>query len=135
MARKGKPVILATGASDIGEVQQAVHAVLAINPQLMLMQCNTNYTASLENFNHIHLRVLKTYQADVPQCGAWVCRIIRPGTRRCWAPWLWGRGRSKNISPTAMTVRARPQICDEPQRLGRYGRNYPPLGTRAGFRR
>jgi hypothetical protein len=29
MARKGKPVILATGASDIGEVQRAVHAILA----------------------------------------------------------------------------------------------------------
>ena len=61
MAPKGKPVLLATGASNIGEVQRAVHTVLTINPQLVLMQCNTNYTASLENFDHIHLRVLKTY--------------------------------------------------------------------------
>jgi N-acetylneuraminate synthase len=30
------------------------------------MQCNTNYTASLENFNHIHLRVLETYRAMFP---------------------------------------------------------------------
>ncbi|MGB9641217.1 MAG: N-acetylneuraminate synthase family protein [Anaerolineales bacterium] len=66
MARKGKPVILATGASNIGEVQQAVHAILKINPQLVLMQCNTNYTASIENFNHIHLRVLLTYQTLFP---------------------------------------------------------------------
>ncbi len=58
MARKGKPILLATGASDIGEVQRAVHCILAINPQLVLMQCNTNYTASLENLKHIHLRVL-----------------------------------------------------------------------------
>lgn len=66
MAAKGKPVILATGASDIGEVQRAVHTILAINPQLVLMQCNTNYTASLENFNHVHLRVLNTFRAMFP---------------------------------------------------------------------
>ena len=66
MAKKGKPVILATGASDIGEVQRAVHGILKYNPQLVLMQCNTNYTASLENFKHIHLRVLLTYQTLFP---------------------------------------------------------------------
>ncbi len=67
IARKGKPVFMATGAANIGEVQRAVHTVLAINPQLVLMQCNTNYTASLENFNHIHLRVLNTYRSMFPK--------------------------------------------------------------------
>jgi sialic acid synthase SpsE len=67
MACKGKPVFLATGASTIGEVQQAVHTIMAINPQLVLMQCNTNYTASLENFEHIHLRVLNTYRVMFPE--------------------------------------------------------------------
>ncbi len=66
MAKKGKPVILATGASTIGEVQRAVHAILAINRQLVLMQCNTNYTASLENFKYINLNVLKTYALMFP---------------------------------------------------------------------
>jgi sialic acid synthase SpsE len=66
MARKGKPVILATGAADIGEVQKAVHTVLKVNRDLILMQCNTNYTASLENFDHIHLRVLETYKTMFP---------------------------------------------------------------------
>ncbi len=66
MAKKGKPVILATGASDIGDVQRAVHTILAINNQLVLMQCNTNYTASLENFDHIHLRVLNTFHTMFP---------------------------------------------------------------------
>lgn len=66
IARKGKPVILATGASDIGDVQRAVHTILKINSQLVLMQCNTNYSASLENFDHIHLRVLNTYHAMFP---------------------------------------------------------------------
>ncbi len=66
MANTGKPIILATGASTIYDVQRAVHTILKINPQLVLMQCNTNYTASLENFDHIHLNVLKTYQIMFP---------------------------------------------------------------------
>ena len=66
MANLGKPVILATGASDIGDVQRAVHTILRINPQLVLMQCNTNYTASDENFDHIHLRVLETFRVMFP---------------------------------------------------------------------
>ncbi len=66
IARKGKPVLLATGAASIGDVQIAVHAILAINPQLVLMQCNTNYTGSIENFNHVHLNVLKTYRLMFP---------------------------------------------------------------------
>jgi sialic acid synthase SpsE len=67
IAGKGKPLILATGASDLGDVQRAVHAIRSLNPNLILMQCNTNYTASLENFRHIHLNVLKTYAAVFPE--------------------------------------------------------------------
>jgi len=66
MASKGKPFFVATGASDIGEVQRAVHAILKINRQLVLMQCNTNYTASPDNYDHLHLNVLKTYAAMFP---------------------------------------------------------------------
>lgn len=66
IARKGKPVILSTGAANIGEVQQAVHTVLSVNKQLVLLQCNTNYTASPVNFEHINLRVLNTYHAMFP---------------------------------------------------------------------
>ncbi len=67
MAAKGKPLFVATGASDIGEVQRAVHAILKINPRLVLMQCNTNYTASPANYDHLHVNVLKTYSAMFPQ--------------------------------------------------------------------
>src|SRR5512143_1454511 len=67
MASKGKPMILATGAADIADVQRAVHAVLGINRELILMQCNTNYTASPENYDHIHLNVLKTYAIMFPE--------------------------------------------------------------------
>jgi N-acetylneuraminate synthase len=67
IASKGKPVFLATGASTLGEVQRAVQTITEINPNLVLMQCNTNYTASLENFRHINLNVLRTYAAAFPQ--------------------------------------------------------------------
>jgi N-acetylneuraminate synthase len=66
MASKGKPMIVATGAADIADVQRAVHAVLRLNRELVLMQCNTNYTASPENYDHIHLNVLKTYACMFP---------------------------------------------------------------------
>jgi len=67
MASKGKPFFVATGAATIGEVQRAVHAILKINPQLVLMQCNTNYTASPDNYDHLHLNVLKTYATMFPE--------------------------------------------------------------------
>jgi len=66
MASKGKPMLVATGAADIADVQRAVHAVLRLNRDLVLMRCNTNYTASLENYDHIHLNVLKTYASMFP---------------------------------------------------------------------
>lgn len=66
MAAKGKPVMLSTGAATIGEVQRAVHVIQKINKKLVLMQCNTNYTASEDNFNHIHLNVLKTFVLMFP---------------------------------------------------------------------
>ncbi len=66
VARTGKPILLATGASSQADVDRAVKAVLAVNRQLVLMQCNTNYTGSLENFVHINLNVLKTYALRYP---------------------------------------------------------------------
>lgn len=66
IARKNKPYMLATGASTMDDVQRAVEAALQINPQLALLQCNTNYTASLENFKFIQLNVLKTYREMYP---------------------------------------------------------------------
>jgi sialic acid synthase SpsE len=67
VARTGKPVILSTGASDFADVKRAVQTILAINPALVLLQCNTNYTASVENFKHVHLRVLPEYARSFPQ--------------------------------------------------------------------
>jgi len=66
VASKQKPYIMASGASTIDEVLRAVSAGLAINPMLCLMQCNTNYTASLDNFKFIQLNVLKVYRQMFP---------------------------------------------------------------------
>ena len=66
IASKQKPYILATGASTMNDVVRAVNAALKINRNLCLMQCNTNYTASLENFKYIQLNVLKVYREMYP---------------------------------------------------------------------
>lgn len=66
IARRGKPVMLASGASSMDDVMRAVDAVLAHNRQLVLMQCNTNYTGDLENFRHINLRVLQSFALAYP---------------------------------------------------------------------
>ena len=66
IAKKNKPVLLATGASTLEEVKRAVACIVHHNPQVVLMQCNTNYTASRDNFKYIQLQVLSTYQREYP---------------------------------------------------------------------
>lgn len=66
MAQKRKPVLLATGAATVEDVERAVEAVLSYTGNLVVMQCNTNYTGSLENFRHVHLRVLESYRRLFP---------------------------------------------------------------------
>lgn len=66
IASKQKPYILATGASTIEEVNLAVESALKVNKNLALLQCNTNYTASLENFKYIQLNVLNSYKRMFP---------------------------------------------------------------------
>jgi len=62
IAKKNKPVLLATGASNMIEVKKAVNQILKYNKKLVLMQCNTNYTNSIKNFMYINLNVLKSYK-------------------------------------------------------------------------
>ena len=66
MAGKKLPVLLAVGASDMVETERAVATALAINPDLCLLQCNTNYTGSATNFAHVNLNVLRTFGAKWP---------------------------------------------------------------------
>ena len=66
MAETGKPILIATGAADISDVVRAMRGVMAVNEQIVLMQCNTNYTAADSNYDHLNLNVLKTYAAMFP---------------------------------------------------------------------
>ena len=66
MAKKGKPVMLASGASTIEDVKRAVNIIIKRTKKIVLMQCNTNYTGSIENFKYINLNVLKLYKKLYP---------------------------------------------------------------------
>lgn len=66
IAKKGKPVLIATGASNIEDVKRAMTVLQKINNKIVLMQCNTNYTGSYKNFKYINLNVLKTYKKLFP---------------------------------------------------------------------
>ncbi len=66
IANYNKPILLATGASKIDEVIEAMKKVETINENIVLMQCNANYTANNENFKYIQLNVLKLYALMFP---------------------------------------------------------------------
>tara|TARA_B100000989_G_scaffold298858_1_gene290525 strand:- start:4706 stop:5773 length:1068 start_codon:yes stop_codon:yes gene_type:complete len=61
ISKKNKPLIIATGASDLNEVRSAFNIINKYNKKIVIMQCNTNYTAEDGNYNFINLNVLKTY--------------------------------------------------------------------------
>ena len=66
IAKKGKPVLIATGASNIEDVKRAMTVLQKINNKIVLMQCNTNYTGTRDNFKYINLNVLKSYKKLFP---------------------------------------------------------------------
>jgi len=63
IAKQKKPVILATGASHMSDVERAVNAIKKINKNLVLMQCNTNYTGNKNNLNYLNLNVLNSFKS------------------------------------------------------------------------
>ena len=65
-AMKGKPILIASGASELEDVRHAVELIQKHNNQILLMQCNTNYTASLDNFRFQNLRALSQYKSSFP---------------------------------------------------------------------
>tara|TARA_B100001996_G_scaffold382920_1_gene376313 strand:+ start:6289 stop:7347 length:1059 start_codon:yes stop_codon:yes gene_type:complete len=67
VAKKGKPYMIATGASSITDVERVINEVKNINNKIVIMQCNTNYTASHENFKYININVLKLYKKNFPE--------------------------------------------------------------------
>ncbi len=67
LAETGKSLILSTGTSTLEDVTRAVDTILPLNKQLALLQCNTNYTGSKENFRYVSLNVLKLYKSLYPE--------------------------------------------------------------------
>lgn len=63
---KNKPVIIATGASTNEDVSRVMKMAIKKTQDLVLMQCNTNYTGSNENYNYCNLNVLKQFSIDYP---------------------------------------------------------------------
>ncbi|MDA3860339.1 MAG: N-acetylneuraminate synthase family protein [Melioribacteraceae bacterium] len=61
IAKKNKPVFIATGASNMNDVHRAMDLLEKHTKDIVLMQCNTNYTVNPENFKSINLNVLKKY--------------------------------------------------------------------------
>lgn len=66
IARKHKPIMIATGCSEMEDVIRAMHTLLSFTNDVVLMQCNTNYSACESNIKYINLRVLETYRSHFP---------------------------------------------------------------------
>jgi N-acetylneuraminate synthase len=66
MANTKKPILIATGASELTEIKDILKKVLKVNKQVVLMQCNTNYTALNKNYDYINLNCLKTFKKIFP---------------------------------------------------------------------
>ena len=61
IARKGIPVMLATGDATMSEIDEAVRTIQKTgNKDFVLMQCITNYPSKIDSAN---VNVLKTYQS------------------------------------------------------------------------
>jgi sialic acid synthase SpsE len=60
IARKGKPIMVATGDATLSEIDEAIRTIEASgNKNVVLMQCITNYPSKIDSAN---VKVLKTYQ-------------------------------------------------------------------------
>ena len=62
ISKKKKAILIATGASSLNEVKQAVKTIKKFNKKIILMQCNTNYTADEKNIKYLNLNVLNQYK-------------------------------------------------------------------------
>jgi N-acetylneuraminate synthase len=66
MATQRKPILLATGASELWEVERAVNLISKYEIPIVLMQCNTNYTGNEDNFDYLNLLALNEFKNEFP---------------------------------------------------------------------
>ena len=59
IAKKGKPIILSTGASTVAEIDEAVKAIRSEgNDEIILLQCVTNYPSHFEYANILAMKAM-----------------------------------------------------------------------------
>jgi len=63
VARFGRPVILSTGGALLDDVRRAYETLMAINPQVGILQCTAGYPAA---FEELDLRVVMQYREQFP---------------------------------------------------------------------
>ncbi len=66
ISKKNKPVILACGASNLNDIDRSLKIISKHNKNFSLLQCNTNYTASIENFRYVNLNVIDNLKKKYP---------------------------------------------------------------------
>jgi sialic acid synthase SpsE len=66
LAKTQKPIIIATGASKMSEIEKIIKKIKKISNKIVLMQCNTNYTGDASNFKYINLNVLNSFKKKYP---------------------------------------------------------------------
>lgn len=66
IGRKGKPVLLATGASTLEDVDRAVAVLRNSAKAFSIMQCNTNYTMDADKSRFVNLNVLREFAFRYP---------------------------------------------------------------------
>ena len=67
IARLDKPIFLSTGISNIGEVQEAVDAIVEEgNEDVILMHCTIKYPTPYENVNLRAMQTMQTVFSDIP---------------------------------------------------------------------
>ena len=63
VASFGKPIIVSTGGARLDEIRRAYDTIMAINPQLCLLQCTAGYPAAWEELD---LRVITQFRQEFP---------------------------------------------------------------------
>jgi sialic acid synthase SpsE len=64
VASFGKPIIVSTGGALLDDVKRCYDTVMAINPQLCILQCTAGYPAA---FEELDLRVIAQYRDLFPK--------------------------------------------------------------------
>ncbi len=60
------PIIIATGACTLDDVDRAMNLISSYGNQHCIMQCNTNYTVDEDKFSYVNLNVIDIYKERYP---------------------------------------------------------------------